>query len=113
MIANRSVGTTPQDIERATETLGNLERGLIRRERGGTSAPFTNVSGIIDDAGGGMAFVPAAYASGFVLASGLLHGTGIAIGAVRAWRHGDRVLRALGGGVALVGAWLLVSRLGG
>src|SRR6185503_19304739 len=67
LIAYRSVGTTPQEIERASETLANLERGLIRRERGGTSASFTNVSGIIDDAGGGMAFVPAAYASGFSL----------------------------------------------
>jgi tetratricopeptide (TPR) repeat protein len=65
LIAYRSVGTTPQEIERASETLANLERGLIRRERGGASAPFTNVSGIVDDAGGGMAFVPAAYASGF------------------------------------------------
>lgn len=65
LIAYRSVGTTPQEIERASETLANLERRLIRRERGGASAPFTNVSGIIDDAGGGMAFVPAAYASGF------------------------------------------------
>lgn len=59
------------------------------------------------------AALPAAYASGFVLASGLLHGTGIAIGAVRAWRHGDRVLRALGALVACVGAWLLVSRIAG
>jgi tetratricopeptide (TPR) repeat protein len=65
LIVYRSVRTTPQETERASETLANLERGLIRRERGGTSAPFTNVSGIIDDAGGGMAFVPAAYASGF------------------------------------------------
>ena len=64
-IAYRSVQTTPQEIERARETLANLERGLIRRERPGTSAPFTNMRGIIDDAGGGMAFVPAAYASGF------------------------------------------------
>jgi tetratricopeptide (TPR) repeat protein len=71
LIAYRSVRTTPQETERASETLANLERGLIRRERGGTSAPFTNVSGIIDDAGGGMAFVPAAYASGF---SFILHG---------------------------------------
>jgi tetratricopeptide (TPR) repeat protein len=65
LIAYRSVRTTPQETERASETLANLGRGLIRRERGGISAPFTNVSGIIDDAGGGMAFVPAAYASGF------------------------------------------------
>jgi tetratricopeptide (TPR) repeat protein len=65
LIAFRSVGTTPQDIERARATLANLERRLIRREQAGTSAPFTNLSGIIDDAGGGTAFVPAAYAGGF------------------------------------------------
>jgi len=65
LIALRSVQTTPQEIERARETLANVERELIRRERPRTSAPFTNLSGIIDDAGGGMAFVPAAYASGF------------------------------------------------
>jgi len=65
LIAYRSALTTPPEIERARETLANLERGLIRREQGGTSAPFTNLSAIVDDAGGGMAFVPAAYASGF------------------------------------------------
>ena len=65
LIAYRSVGTTPEEIERARETLAKLERRLIRREQAGTSAPFTNLSGIIDDAGGGMAFVPATYASGF------------------------------------------------
>src|SRR5687767_12652864 len=65
LIAHRSALTTPQEIERARDTLANLERGLIRREQAGTSAPFTNLTGIVDDAGGGMAFVPAAYASGF------------------------------------------------
>lgn len=65
LIAFRSPGATPQEIERARETLANLERRLIRREQAGTPAPFTNLSGIIDDAGGGMAFVPAAYAGGF------------------------------------------------
>ncbi len=65
LIAYRSPGATPQDIERARDTLANLERRLIRREQAGTSAPFTNLSGIIDDAGGGMAFVPVTYASGF------------------------------------------------
>jgi tetratricopeptide (TPR) repeat protein len=64
LIAYRSAPTTPQEIERARETLANLERRLIRREQAGTSAPFTNLSGIKDDAGGGTAFVPAAYASG-------------------------------------------------
>ncbi len=65
LIAERSAGTTPDEIERARDTLANLERRLIRREQAGTSAPFTNLSSIIDDAGGGMAFVPATYASGF------------------------------------------------
>jgi tetratricopeptide (TPR) repeat protein len=65
LIAYRSPGATPEEIGRARETLANLERRLIRREQAGTPAPFTNLSGIIDDAGGGMAFVPAAYANGF------------------------------------------------
>jgi tetratricopeptide (TPR) repeat protein len=65
LISYRSAQATPQEIERARETLANLERGLIRREQAGIPAPFTNLSGIKDDAGGGMAFVPAAYASGF------------------------------------------------
>lgn len=53
---------------------------------------------------------PAAYASGFVLASGLLHGAGIAIGTVRALPHGDVVLRALGAFIAAAGVWLLAGR---
>jgi urease accessory protein len=52
---------------------------------------------------------PAAYAAGFVLASGLLHGTGIAIGLLRAWRRGDDALRVLGAVIALAGLWLLVA----
>ena len=55
---------------------------------------------------------PAAYATGFVLASGLLHGAGIAIGTVRALPRGDLVLRLLGAAIALAGAWLLVARFG-
>lgn len=55
---------------------------------------------------------PAAYATGFVLASGLLHGTGIAIGLVRSLPRGDVVLRVVGAAIALVGAWLLVARIG-
>ena len=65
LIAHGSMPATAQDIARARATLANLERRLIRRDQPGTSAPFTNVTGINDDAGGGMAFVPAAYASGF------------------------------------------------
>jgi tetratricopeptide (TPR) repeat protein len=67
LIAHRSAETTRQDVDRALETLASLERGLIRRERPGAAAAFTEVRGIIDDAGGAMAFVPAAYAGGFSL----------------------------------------------
>jgi urease accessory protein len=55
---------------------------------------------------------PAAYATGFVLASGLLHGAGILIGTVRAVPRGDLVLRLIGAGIAITGAWLLVGRFG-
>lgn len=65
LIEQRSAQTTPEEIERALGTLADLERGLIRRERPGATAPFPNLGGIIDDAAGGMAFVPAAYATGF------------------------------------------------
>lgn len=65
LIAVRSASATPEEIERARETLASLERALIRRERPGAAAPFTNLAGIVDEAGGGMAFVPAAYARGF------------------------------------------------
>ena len=64
LIAYRSARTTDQETEQALETLASVERGLIRRERPGVPALFTNVRGI-NDAGGSMAFVPAAYASGF------------------------------------------------
>jgi tetratricopeptide (TPR) repeat protein len=65
LIAQRSTQITPKEIDQALGTLADLERGLIRRERSGAFAPFPNLGGIIDDAAGGMAFVPAAYASGF------------------------------------------------
>lgn len=52
---------------------------------------------------------PAAYATGFVLASGLLHATGIAIGLVRALPRGETVLRVLGGVITLAGLWLLAA----
>lgn len=54
---------------------------------------------------------PAAFAAGFVLASGLLHGTGIAIGSVRTRPHGTTALRLVGGAIAAVGALLLAQRL--
>ena len=55
---------------------------------------------------------PAAYATGFVLASGLLHGAGILIGTVRIVPRGDVVLRVIGAGIAVTGAWLLAGRFG-
>jgi hypothetical protein len=42
-----------------------VERELIQRERPRADAPFINIHGIIDDAGGAMAFVAVAYARGF------------------------------------------------
>jgi tetratricopeptide (TPR) repeat protein len=65
LIENKSALTTPQEIERAIASLTIVERELIRRERPRANAPFINIHGIIDDAGGAMAFVPAAYARGF------------------------------------------------
>ena len=51
---------------------------------------------------------PAAYATGFVLASGLLHAAGIAIGALRSVRRGDVALSVAGALIAITGLWLLV-----
>lgn len=66
-IAYRSPATTSEEIDRARETLAHVERELIARPGPGLPAPLTNLSAIIDDAGGGTAFVPAAYALGFSL----------------------------------------------
>lgn len=65
LIALRSRVTTDGELVRARETLSLLERALVRRERPGASAPFTSVRAIRDEAGGGIAFVPAVYAAGF------------------------------------------------
>ena len=51
--------------------------------------------------------VPILYATGFVVATGLLHLTGIGIGATRRWPAGEWLVRAGGVLVALVGAWYL------
>src|SRR5688572_1547563 len=67
LLAFRSAQTTPRERERALETLARVERDVIQGRRPRAAAPFTTVSGIIDDAGGAMAFVPAAYARGFSL----------------------------------------------
>jgi urease accessory protein len=47
------------------------------------------------------------YSIGFVVATGCLHGVGIALGLVHAWHWGRIALRAAGGAVALAGCWFL------
>ena len=48
-----------------------------------------------------------AYSIGFVVATGLLHGTGIAFGLVHRWRAGRIALRTAGAAVALAGVAFL------
>ena len=47
------------------------------------------------------------YSLGFVIATGCLHATGIAIGLIHRWSWGGRVLRAAGAGVAAAGVFFL------
>jgi urease accessory protein len=47
------------------------------------------------------------YSMGFVIATGLLHATGITIGLIHRWNWGRMVLRAAGGVVAAAGARFL------
>jgi urease accessory protein len=47
------------------------------------------------------------YSLGFVIATGLLHGVGILLGVAHQWEAGRRLVRAAGGGVALVGVFFL------
>lgn len=46
---------------------------------------------------------PGAYCAGFVLATGLLHVGGVALGVLREWTLGERLVQAAGVGVALAG----------
>jgi urease accessory protein len=50
---------------------------------------------------------PLAYGVGFVLATGFLHATGIAIGVAERWKQGRTALRLAGGAIALAGVVLL------
>ena len=55
------------------------------------------------------------YSIGFVIATGLLHATGIGLGVSHRWPAGRAALRALGAGVALAGVvflWQAVARGG-
>lgn len=54
---------------------------------------------------------PAAYAAGFLLATGLLHLAGVAIGSLWHTRAGSLVIRGLGSVIAGTGLWLLARQL--
>jgi urease accessory protein len=51
------------------------------------------------------------YSLGFVIATGLLHATGIAIGLIHRWDTGRKVLRAAGAAVLVSGVYFLWSAL--
>jgi urease accessory protein len=52
---------------------------------------------------------PLAYGVGFVLATGLLHLTGIALGLIERWPLGVKALRGMGAGISAVGIYLLLG----
>jgi urease accessory protein len=51
---------------------------------------------------------PLAYGVGFVIATGLLHMSGVALGLIHRWPRGARTLRIAGAGISLAGLFLLV-----
>jgi urease accessory protein len=55
---------------------------------------------------------PLAYGVGFVLATGLLHLCGIAIGTLSRWPAGERLIQALGAAIAALGGYFLAFSLG-
>ena len=54
---------------------------------------------------------PLAYGVGFVLSTGLLHLTGIALGLTERWPAGVKALRGMGAGISLAGVYLLLGLL--
>jgi len=54
---------------------------------------------------------PIAYSLGFVIATGLLHATGIALSLVTRWPHGSTLVRACGGVIAALGLVFLSRAL--
>ena len=52
---------------------------------------------------------PLAYGIGFVVATGLLHASGILIGTLTRWRTGAQAVRVLGAGIAGLGGMFLMS----
>lgn len=55
---------------------------------------------------------PLAYGVGFVVSTGLLHLSGIAIGVLVHWPNGRKLVRALGAGIAAMGAYFFASAMG-
>lgn len=56
---------------------------------------------------------PLGYSLGFVVATGLLHLVGIALGLVDRWPRGRLAMRGLGGLIAVAGGVFMASALGG
>ena len=54
---------------------------------------------------------PVGYSAGFVLATGLLHIFGIALGLLRSRPGGDTVVRTLGGAIVIAGLWFLANTM--
>jgi urease accessory protein len=52
-----------------------------------------------------------AYSAGFVVATGCLHGAGVAIGLVHRWRWGQAALRAAGAAIGAAGVYFLWQAL--
>jgi urease accessory protein len=55
---------------------------------------------------------PIGYSAGFVLATGLLHVSGICLGLLNNWPNGVVVTRGVGGVIAALGAWFLYRAIG-
>jgi urease accessory protein len=55
---------------------------------------------------------PVAYSVGFVLATGLLHVSGICLGLLNDLRRGIVVTRSMGGIIAVLGVWFLYRAIG-
>ena len=55
---------------------------------------------------------PLAYGVGFIISTGLLHLSGILLGALTHWPAGQRAVRGLGGLIAALGAYFSAAALG-
>lgn len=55
---------------------------------------------------------PLAYGVGFVVATGLLHLCGIAIGTLTRWPAGERLIQGFGAVIAVLGGYFLAQSLG-